>query len=385
MLNSVWDRARTNKTPKLTQAPILVPSARPSAPHPRPNIVANLTHTAKDLPDAPPHFRSNNNTALQEASLFLAGRWTDNIGSFVQATYSGIDRKSALDQVDIRYARTLTLGGKETTLGLSLNSNPTLTDPFNTLGQWRFPYTASDFGFGTGPSPLVENLASSVVGLNAYTLWDNNFYAELGAYNTLSKSNLSMINADDPGKFKGLGTYWRMAYFKDMKRDNFSVGLFGFNAGLQPDRNDLGTADHYRDLGIDASYQFLGNRQHIFALNGSYVWEWQKLNYTFNHLGASEHKNNSLGTLRLSASYHYNQTWGLTAGLFDSRGSSDTGLYGGVSYNNRPNTSGYILQADWTPWGKETSWGAPWATSSTTPSSTAVRTGRWRWVWPTGW
>ena len=26
-----------------------------------------------------------------------------------------------------------------------------------------------------------------------------------------------------------------------------------------------------------------------------------------------------------------------------------------------PNSSGYILQADWTPWGKEASWGAPWA------------------------
>ena len=27
----------------------------------------------------------------------------------------------------------------------------------------------------------------------------------------------------------------------------------------------------------------------------------------------------------------------------------------------RSDTAGYILQADWTPWGKEGSWAAPWA------------------------
>lgn len=324
-------------------------------------MVANWTRSARDLPEAPTHFSSNNNGAMQEASVFLAGRLADNIGSFVQSTYSGVDRKSALDQMDIRYARGLKLGDKEAVVGLSLNSNPTLTDPFNTLGQWRFPYTASDFGFGQGVTPLVENLAGQVFGVNAYTLFDNNFYGELGAYNTLSKHGLNMINSDDPGKFKGVGTYWRFAYFKDMKRDNFSVGLFGFNAGLQPDRSDLGTADHYRDLGVDASYQFLGNRQHIVTLNASYVREWQKLNYTFNTLAASANLKNSIDNLRLAASYHYNQTWGLTGSLFSSRGSADAGLYGSSSYNNRPNTGGYILQADWTPWGKETSWGAPWA------------------------
>ena len=331
-------------------------------------MVANWTRTAKDnsAPDPALHDASgNSNGGLQEASVFLAGRLTDNIGTFVQSTYAGFERKSFLDQMDIRYARALKLGDKEAVVGLSLNSNPTLTDPFNTLGQWRFPYVASDFGFGQGVTPLVENLAGQVFGVNAYTLFDNNFYAELGAYNTLSKHGLNMINSDDPGKFKGTGTYWRFAYFKDMKRDNFSVGLFGFNAGLQPDRSDLGTADRYRDIGVDASYQFLGNRQHIFTVNASYVRVWQKLNYTYAGGAGADNLKNSLANARVAASYHYNQTWGVTGSLFSSRGSSDSLLYGTGSdfgsYSNRPNTSGYILQADWTPWGKESSWGAPWA------------------------
>ena len=325
-------------------------------------VVANFTRTAKDVGDADtaPHSNANNNTALQEASIFLAGRLSDNIGSFVQVTYSGLDRKTALDQVDVRYARSLQLGGKETTFGLSVNSNPTLTDPFNTIGQWRFPYTSSDFNAGFGPTPLVESLGGSVIGTNAYAFFDNSIYGELGLYDTLSHSNINAINTADIGKFKGLGTYGRLAYFKDRKRDNFSFGLFGFNASLQPDRSDLGTGDRYRDLGIDAAYQFLGNRQHIFTVNTSYVKEWQTLNYTYGRLGEADNLKSSLNQFRLATSYHYDQTWGGTVGVFDTRGSTDV-TRNASSLNGRPNTSGYILQADWTPWGKENSWLSPWA------------------------
>jgi hypothetical protein len=322
-------------------------------------MVANWTHTARNLPEAPAHFGNNNNSAIQEASLFVAGRLSDNIGAFTQATYSGVDRASSLDQVDVRFAHPLNLGEKEGVFGVSINSNPTLTDPFNTLGQWRFPFTSSDFGFGQGATPLVENLGGGVIGANAYYFWDNKLYAELGAYRSLSRSTLDRINVEDPGKLKRIGSYWRLAYTKDMKRDNFSVGVFGFNAELQPDRGILGAADRYRDLGVDASYQFLGNRKHIVALNASYVREWQKLDFGVRANGA-ENLKNTLDNFRLAASYHYNQTWGVTGSVFASNGSADAGLYGGVSYNNRPNTSGYILQADWTPWGKEASWGAPW-------------------------
>lgn len=322
-------------------------------------LVANWTKTSKDLPEAPQHFNSNDNAAVQEVSAFLAGRLTDNIGTFIQSTYSGVDRKSSLDQLDIRYASPLKLGGQEGIVGVSLNNNPTLTDPFNSMGQWRFPYTESDFGFGTGPSPMVESLGGSVVGLNAYTLWDKNFYAEFGLYDTLSKHGLSMVNADDPGKFKNLGKYWRVAYYKDMKRDNFSVGLYGFNADLQPDRNVPGPGDHYSDIGIDAGYQFLGNREHIYTVNASYVWEKQNLKYTYG-LGDSDKKNNDLNKFQIAASYHYAQTWGITGSLFDTTSSKDATL-NSSSYNGRTNTSGYMLQGDWTPWGKESSWAAPWA------------------------
>jgi hypothetical protein len=119
--------------------------------------------------------------------------------------------------------------------------------------------------------------------------------------------------------------------------------------------------DRYQDVGIDGSYQFLGNREHVFTANASYVWERQNLGYTYDIASASQYPKATLDTFRLAGSYHYEQTWGATAGLFSTRGSTDSGLYGSYSYDSRPNTAGYILQADWTPWGKEDSWGAPWA------------------------
>jgi len=322
-------------------------------------MVVNATNRAKSAPEADKidHFDTNNNVAMQEASVFVAGRLADNFGSFAQITYSGVDRKSFMDQADLRYARSLKLGDKEMTVGVSLNSNPTLTDPFNTLGQWRFPFVSSDFNAGLGPSPIVESLAGGVMGLNAYAFYDDSIYAELGLYTNLSKNTLRIFNTDDLGKFKGVGTHGRVAYFKDRKRDNFSIGLLGFSADIQPDRTELGVADKFRDLGIDVSYQYLGNRKHIFTANASYVKEWQRLDFS---LAGTDDTHNRLDQLRVAGSYYYDQTWGATLGLFDTRGKANFNL-NPDSLSGRPNTSGYILQADWTPWGKEGSWGGGWA------------------------
>lgn len=321
-------------------------------------VVANHTHTSKDAVEAPNHFSTNDNTALQELSVFLAGRFGDHVGSFAQYTYSDVDKAIAFDQLDLRFATATTLGDKEATVGLSLNTNPTLTDPFNTIGQWRFPYTESDFGYGSGPGPMVEGLASTVLGLNGYALWDKHWYGELGLYRSLSPTMLNHFNAEDPGSLKGLGTYWRLGYLNDRKRDNYSFGLVGFDARLRPDRA-APLDDHYRDLGVDAAYQWLGNREHIFSLNASYIKEWQTLNQTLAAEGAAQARQ-SLNQARIAGSYTFDQTWGVTLGLFNTRGSADTVL-NPTAYNGRTDTAGYMLQADWTPWGKEGSWAAPWA------------------------
>jgi len=329
-------------------------------------LVESYTHTGKgQSADAGNGFGKNNNLSLQQVSMFVAGRFTDNIGAFVQITHAEPDRTTALDEADLRLVKPMQIAEKDAILGISINNNPTLQDPFNTVPVWRFPYTSSDLAPGYAASPLIDGgLGGQVIGVSAYGFYDNNWYAELGGYQSLSKGVLDDINVAPGDKVKGTSPYWRLAYFQDMRKQAFSVGLFGMDTHLLPGWT-RGKTDKYRDIGIDGSYQFLGTRQHVFAVNGSYINEQRNLNASFSEGGASN-KNGSLDRFDLSGSYHYDKTYGLTLGLFDIRGSHDSSLYNSGeadagSIKSSPNTRGYIIQADWTPWGKEDSWGAPWA------------------------
>jgi hypothetical protein len=327
--------------------------------------VASYTRTSKDQDAAPADgYKTNSNSALDEASLFLAGRLTDKIGTFVQLTYDGIGKTTALDQMDLRFAHAIEWNGKDLVLGLSLNNNPGVQDPFNTLPVWGFPYTGSALGYGSAEIGALVNggLEQRVLGLSGYAFWDNHLYAELGSYRTLSptlQARLGQDRAGDPGRLGGGNAYWRLAWFDDRKRDAWSVGVFGFDASVQPDRSAGTPSNRYRDIGIDAQYQFLGTREHVATVQGSIVRERQ----TRDALLAGGEADNLKGTLRelrMNASYHYRQTWGLTVGHFETRGSADGTLYADYA-GNRPDTIGKVIQADWTPLGKEDSWGNPWA------------------------
>lgn len=329
-------------------------------------IVGAITHTAKEQPDPPAdHTHRNNNVTLEEASLFLAGRLSDKAGAFVQATYDGIEQRSSLDHADVRVAQTFDLGGKEAVLGISVNNNPGVQDPFNTLPTWGFPYTGPAVGFGGGDAATLFNggLEHRVLGASAYAFLDNALYAELGTYRSLSpavQSRLGQGRDEDIGRLGGGTAYWRLAWMQDWKRQNFSAGLFGFNADVQPDRLTGAPSNKYRDLGVDASYQFLGTREHVATLYTSFIRERQTRNDLIAN-GEADNRKGLLNEFRINASYYYLQTWGVSAGRFATRGNRDATLYGDGYANGSPDTSGTVLQADWTPWGKENSWGAPWA------------------------
>ena len=325
-------------------------------------IVGSFTHTQKRQDPAPDHSQPNNNHSLDEASLFLAGRLAEKVGAFIQATYDGIGRSTALDQVDVRAAHTLELGGKETIIGLSLNNNPGVQDPFNTMPVWSFPYTASALGVGLGGTGTMINggLEQRVAGVSAYAFWNNLIYAELGTYRTLSptmQSKIGIGRADDPGRLGGGTAYWRLAVFQDLKKQAFNAGVFGFNSSIQP--RGESTGNRYSDLGVDASYQFLGTRKHVATVNTSFIRERQTLGQLFD-AGEADSRKARLNEFKLNASYHFDQTWGATLGRFLTTGTADATRYD-FSATGSPNSSGYIMQADWTPWGKEASWNAPWA------------------------
>ena len=129
-------------------------------------------------------------------------------------------------------------------------------------------------------------------------------------------------------------TYWRLGWMTDRKRDSFHVGAFGWTATVEPDRAAPAERDRHQDIGIDAGYQFLGDRQRVLSIDGSFARERLREGATGD--------TTTLRESRLGASYYLDQTWGMSAGLFATSG-DDPAL----------TTRGTVLQVDWTPWGKE--------------------------------
>ena len=299
-------------------------------------VVASAVHN-----DAADENGKKNHSSLDEASIFLAGRLTDHLGSFVQITRDGVEHSTSLDQADLRFATTADVAGKDTIFGISLNNNPSLTDPFNTLPAWSFPYVSAAKTNGTGGAEFkgFGGLEHTVWGLSGYTLWNNRVYGELGTYRAFSPSLLSRMGI---GKDSAIGelsnsAYWRVGYTEDLKSRAWSVGLIGNNGKLK-DRLTGDETARFRDFGVDGSYQFLGTREHVATVNASYIKERDSV--------ADE----TVKQLKLNGSYFYRNTYGGTVGYFQAKSNSG-------AKDNR----GYLLQADWTPWGKEDSWMAPWA------------------------
>jgi hypothetical protein len=294
------------------------------------------------------HDKEDTKTSMDEASIFLAGKLTDKIGAFVQVTNDGESHHTALDAADIRFADTFQISGQEALIGVSVNNAPTVQDPFNTFG-WAFPYTGAEMG-GEFAGMGVEQ---RVIGVSAYTLVNENFYGEFGLYNTLSPSLQSTLGEGrqdgvDLGAMNN-APYWRVGYMKDLKTQAWSVGLLGFQGKLK-DRDSGNLNSRFNDFGVDASYQFLGNREHIVTINGSYLRERNTMH------DAESDTDTRLTTrdMKLAASYHYKSTYGATVALVNSKTRDTDGATHAAQ-------RGYVLQGDWTPWGKESSWGAPWA------------------------
>lgn len=327
-------------------------------------VVESYTHTSEDQSGpAGPHDGTNGNSSLQELSLFYAGRISEHLGAFAQATYSDIDRKVALDNVDLRYAHSFTTGDGGGTLGFTLNNNPTVQDVWNTAPAWRFPYMASELAPSPGASPLIDGgLSQGVIGATAYGFLDHTWYGEAGFYRSLSTSFLDKINADDPGRIQGLAPYWRFVWNHDADQQNFSLGLTGLDARLRDSGAGGGPSNKYRDIGIDGSWQYTLSPTDLLTANATHVHESQTLDASF-AAGDAEHHHNTLDKSTLDLSWYHDATWGATVGFFDVHGSRDHGLYAAEpdsgSANGRPNSRGTIYQLDWTPFGKSDSWMRP--------------------------
>ncbi|MBV8978213.1 MAG: cytochrome C [Alphaproteobacteria bacterium] len=317
--------------------------------------VASYVHTAEDQPAPPaPHYGVNDNAGLDQISVFVAGGIGEHFGGFTQWTYDGVGRSFSWDNLDLRATDHVTWRGMDVILGLSLNNAPSVQDGWNTLPAWGYPYTGSDMAPAPAASTIFDGgMAQSVLGTTAYAYWDSSVYTEAGVYWTPSHGFLSAMGTDSgPGTLSSVAPYLRIAYQKDTGEQNFEIGGFGFFPALHPgDDTSTGTTDRYSDLGLDASYQFLGSTQNIYTVNARFTHEQQDLKATY-LLGGAAKASNTLEDFRIDASYYWKNTIGGSVQAFDTWGSRDALLYGG-NRTLAPDSSGIILQVDGTPFGHD--------------------------------
>lgn len=323
------------------------------------------TRTSADLPDAPAaHTSVNGNFSVDQVSLFYAGRMSEHSGAFVQTTYSGPDRHFSWDNLDIRYARSFAVGSTGVVAGVTINNNPTVQDLWNSTPAWGFPYIGSALAPGPTAAPLITGVGQSVIGASAYAMVDGHWYLEAGGYKGLSDRWLSNVGlyADSNIHTQGLAPYWRFAYQGGNREQQWSVGTFGMRTELQPDPT-VPQTDRYTDVGFDATYQFSNEGPHAFAANLSLIHEHANLDGTFALEGADS-ASQHLRTLNLDLTYAYERTWVGSVQFFNTTGSSDATLYGpdpvDGSNNGSPDSSGYTLQLEWVPFGKQDSFARPW-------------------------
>ena len=327
-------------------------------------VMAGFTHTETDqVPPPTPHTNGNDNFTINQVSGFLAGRITDDVGTFAQVTYDGVGKGTAIDNVDLRLAHDFVIAKTDAILGLSVNNNPTVSDAGNTLPAWYFPYIGTALVSGTGDASTLINggLATAVTGLSGYAFVDDSIYVEVGTYRALSPAMQIKFGegaGNDIGRIDD-SIYWRLNYIADLNTQAFSAGLIGFNASIQPERIDGGPVNRFRDLGLDASYMYLGSGRHNFSAYGSYIREDQTRGDLFAN-GGADNLTGRLYEFRVNASYYYEQTYGVTLQRFSTHGSPDATLYS-FSATGSPDTSGTLFQIDWTPWGKDKSWARPFA------------------------
>jgi hypothetical protein len=333
--------------------------------------IIGFTHTATDTgPPADP-FAPNNNISIPPLSFFWGGAITDHIGAFAQLTYNqappAVDIGAnpfvhawSWDNTDVRFADSTTLGKMNITYGITANNSPTVQDPWNTTPAWAFPYAVSPFNAGFGPGPIIDGAFAAHVGsVGGYVYINDLIYLETSVYRTLTpgaQSALGVDPFDEPGLFNA-APYWRAAIEPHWGPHWLEVGTFGMTANVHPfvnpgtpDTSIFSQTDKYTDVGFDAQYQYQGSNFWL-TLRGSYIHEQQKLDASFNLLGAAN-LTNELNEARAYASLAYgnNNRVVLTGQYFTSWGSPL--LFA--------DTKGWIAEIGYIPFVSSFSPGWPW-------------------------
>ena len=206
--------------------------------------------------------------------------------------------------------------------------------------------------------------------MTAYAWYDRSLYLEAGGYGNYGPTLLSATgSALGPGSTAHIAPYVRAAYEWNWNAQSAHIGGILLSADFNPATSAF-TADgsqgrnSFTDTELDGGYQYLGDGTHIVTSDASFVHEEQNQKAAFN-TGAASQAGHALNQMNANVSYFYQNTYGLTLGWQYTWGDADPLLHPTApvtgSRTGSPNSNVFIVEADWIPFGKDTSWGRPFA------------------------
>jgi len=354
-------------------------SQKPYVPPIAMMAIVGFTNTEAPLSPPTAPYSANNNVVVSPISFFYGGAITDHIGTFAQVTYNApppggfsdpFGHTWTWDNTDIRYADSRRLGSFDLTYGITANNNPTVQDPWNTTPAWAFPYAASTIAPTPATHTIIDGTFAAHVGsIGAYAFINNALYLEASVYSTLNPTAQSYLGTDPfgaPGLFDA-APYWRAAFEPHWGNHWLEVGTFGMLADIHPwmmpgttTTSTFSQTDKYTDIGFDTQYQYQGNNFWI-TLRGTYIYEFQKLDASFAN-GLSANPTDTLNEARAYASLAYgnDNRVVLTGQYFDTWGSPDPIVYGGLASGFSPNSDGWIAEIAYIPFISSAAPGWPW-------------------------
>ncbi len=313
---------------------------------------SKVADTSKsDDPNA--DFQKNRSLVFPTASVFLGGKITDNVGAFAQITYDNYATQSDdgrfhghtnADNIDVRYADRFINANSDLIVGVSVNNNPSVSDPWNTAAAWMqyVPVpspTSSRFIDGNAPYPGFGS-GGNVAGVTAYAFWNRTVYAEVGGYQT-ARGLFSLMKAGladaDVTKLKGTNPYWRLALNHEWGPHNLMVGTSGMVSEVYDnplDTSDPSSTHRFRDAGLDAQYQYLLDPHAVTA-----QFAYARSNHRYpdfladqpvafvDPLGeplANTSLEDNTNTIRAKLTYVYLARYGASLGFFDRWGDTNT-------------------------------------------------------------
>jgi len=340
---------------------------------------SKVSNTSKsDDPQA--DFQKNNSLIFATGSVFAAGKITDNIGAFLQVTYDNYASQSDdgkfhghsnADNMDIRYADRSVDANRDWIWGVSVNNNPSVSDVWNSAPAWMqyVPVpspTSSRFIDGTTPYPGIA-AGGNIAGITGYFYWNQMLYVEAGGYRT-AKGPAAFMSAGvaegDKTKLQGTNPYWRATFTHEWGPHNIMVGTTGMVADVFDDpldTSDPNSVHHFRDIGVDAQYQYLLD-PHTVTVQFAYMRDHHRVpgfladQPVFDVNGSALPNTNATddtNVFRAKGSYIWQAKYGTSLAFFNQTGTRDSALYDptrvGGNMSGSPAVRGWTSEIFWTP------------------------------------